>query len=153
MSHTSHPPLFDAKRCWIQTYLTKWFNLALHDELKFTELTASDVWRLDPLLKASLMNIPQGSCTVTRCNKGHLTVPFTVADSENKIIKNSEILDINKNYTVITFYLLLQFFIYAKWQWTHLRQCAAIQKCRTSYCDGFAQALLDNSQWANRLPR
>jgi hypothetical protein len=27
----------------IQTYLTKWFDLALHDELKFTKLTAPDV--------------------------------------------------------------------------------------------------------------
>jgi hypothetical protein len=43
------------------------------------------------------MNIAQGSCTITWCNKGNLTVPFTVADSENQFtIKKSETWEIKK---------------------------------------------------------
>jgi hypothetical protein len=47
------------------------------------------------------MNISQGSRTVTWCDKGHLTVPFTVADSEDTIIKNIEIWGIKKLHSYI----------------------------------------------------
>lgn len=61
-------------------YLAQRFELGLHDELIFTELTAARVGALYPLLQAGLVDEAQAPRAVAWCDQRTLLVTFTVTN-------------------------------------------------------------------------
>lgn len=61
-------------------HLAQRFELGLHDELIFTELTAASVRALDPLLQTGLVDEAQAPCAVAWCDQRALVIPLTVTN-------------------------------------------------------------------------
>lgn len=73
----------------MSSYLAQRFELGLHDELVFAELTAAGVGALYPLLQTRLVDKTQAARTVARCDQRTLLIPFTVTNPvENKRVQS-----------------------------------------------------------------